>query len=156
MSGRSDQQNVPDHVSNLPISPEEQQNDIRFVDTNRTGETHNDSTGDYLISVLSGILLRSDKFGDTDCVYKSQGRGLLSIARLSLDGQMSMSFDLKKHLPDFLPSQILTQEVEEFAVDHERWRDCPSMNIVIMIVGSRGESWSTKNIHIFEIGITTR
>jgi sterol 3beta-glucosyltransferase len=50
-----------------------------------------------------------------------------------------MSFDLKKYLPDFLPSQILTQDVDEFAVDIERWRDCPSMNIVIMIVGSRGE-----------------
>ena len=136
MSGLSDQRNVSDHVLLLPISPEEQQNDIRFVDAN------NDSTGDYLISVLSGILLRSDKFG-ADYVYKSQGRGLLSIARLSLDGQMSMSFDLKKRLPDFLPSQILSQEVEEFAVDHERWRDCPSMNIVIMIVGSRGECSTT-------------
>ena len=50
-----------------------------------------------------------------------------------------MSFDLKKYLPDFLPSQILTQDIDEFAVDQERWRDCPSMNIVIMIVGSRGE-----------------
>jgi sterol 3beta-glucosyltransferase len=69
----------------------------------------------------------------------SQGPGLLSIAKLSLESQISMSFDLKKYLPDFLPSQILTQEVDEFAVDHERWRDCPSMNIVIMIVGSRGE-----------------
>ena len=68
----------------------------------------------------------------------SQGPGLLSIAKLSLDGQISMSFDLKKYLPDFLPSQI-TQDVEEFGVDHERWRDCPSMNIVVMIVGSRGE-----------------
>ena len=71
----------------------------------------------------------------------SQGPGLLSIAKLSLDGQISMSFDLKKYLPDFLPSQI-TQDVEEFGVDHERWRDCPSMNIVIMIVGSRGEQFS--------------
>lgn len=69
----------------------------------------------------------------------SQGPGLLSIAKLSLDGQISMSFNLKKYIPDFLPSQILTQDVDEFAVDHERWRDCPSMNIVIMIVGSRGE-----------------
>lgn len=81
-----------------------------------------------------------------DCAqHTSQGVGLLSIAKLSLDGQISMSFDLKKYLPDLLPSQILTQEVDEFAVDHERWRDYPSMNIVIMIVGSRGEcSWSQK------------
>ena len=71
--------------------------------------------------------------------YMSQGPGLLSIAKLSLDGQISMSFDLKKYLPDFLPSQFTQDAIEEFAVDHERWRDCPSMNVVIMIVGSRGE-----------------
>jgi hypothetical protein len=51
MPGLSDQlhtQDVPDHVSNL-ISPdsEEQENDIRYV------ETHDDSTstGDYHITV---------------------------------------------------------------------------------------------------------
>ena len=92
-----------------------------------------------IIVLLSGILLCSDKIGADCAQYTSQGPGLLSIAKLSLDGQVSLSFDLKKYLPDFLPSQILKQEVEEFAVDHERWRDCPSMNIVIMIVGSRGE-----------------
>lgn len=95
------------------------------------------------LRVITHILLSrnlcSDKFRADYAQYMSQGPGLLSIAKLSLDGQISMSFDLKKYLPDFLPSQILTQEVVEFAVDHERWRDCPSMNIVIMIVGSRGE-----------------
>lgn len=29
-------------------------------------------------------------------------------------------------------------DVEEFAVDKNEWNACPSMNIVIMIVGSRG------------------
>ena len=81
----------------------------------------------------------SDKFRSDYAQHVSQEPDLLSIAKLSLDGQISMSFDLKKYLPDFLPSQNLTQEVGEFAVDHERWRDCPSLNIVIMIVGSRGE-----------------
>ena len=92
-----------------------------------------------IILLLSGNLLCPDKIVADYAQYMSQGPGLLSIAKLSLDGQISMSFNLKKYLPDFHPSQIFTQEVEEFAVDHERWRDCPSMNIVIMIVGSRGE-----------------
>lgn len=124
LSVKTDQlhmQDVPDHVLLLPtpISPEDQQKDILYVDANQTEETHDRST-DY-------------------AQYTSQGTGLLSIAKLNLDGQISMSFDLKKYVPDFLPSQILTQQVDEFAVDHERWRDCPNMNIVIMIVGSRGD-----------------
>jgi sterol 3beta-glucosyltransferase len=94
------------------------------------------------VSTLSGnmVVLSSGKIGADYSQYTSLGEGLLSIAKLTLDGQISTSFDLKKYLPDFLPSQILTQEVDEFAVDHERWRDCPNMNIVIMIVGSRGKS----------------
>ena len=88
--------------------------------------------------LLSGYLVLI-KIGADYAQYTSQGKGLLSIARLSLDGQISMSLDLKKILPDFLPSQILTQEVDEFAVDRAGWKDCPNMNIVIMIVGSRGK-----------------
>ena len=30
------------------------------------------------------------------------------------------------------------QDVEEFAVDEKGWNMCPKMNIVVMIVGSRG------------------
>jgi len=130
-------QDVPDNVLLLPtpISPEEQQTDILYIDANRTEEHHDQSIGEYHITLGRG---RPKKLGADYAEYTSQGKGLLSIAKLSLDGQISMSLDLKRYLPDFLPSQFLTQDVDEFAVDHERWKDCPRMNIVIMIVGSRG------------------
>lgn len=133
-------QDVPDHVLLLPtpISPEEQQEDVLYVDTNQTGDNHDESIGEYYITTVwkPGCA----EFWADYTQYTSLGEGLLSIAKLSLDGQISISFDLKKYLPDFLPSQILTQEVDEFAVDREGWKDCPNMNIVIMIVGSRGKS----------------
>jgi len=44
--------------------------------------------------------------------------------------------DLKQKLPD-LPKDY-AKPVEEFALDEQTWRDVPQMNIVIMIVGSRG------------------
>lgn len=47
-----------------------------------------------------------------------------------------ISLDLKERLPD-LPENH-AREVKEFGVD-EKWQDYPPMNIVIMIVGSRGE-----------------
>ena len=134
-------QDVPDDILLLPtpISPEDQPKGVLYVDANQTEGTHDDFTGDCLL--LSRSLVCSDKIGADYAQYTSQGKGLLSIARLSLEGQITLSFDLKKYLPDFLPDQILTQQVDEFAVDRERWGDCPSMNIVIMIVGSRGECY---------------
>ena len=48
-----------------------------------------------------------------------------------------ISLDLKRKLPD-LPEDY-AKEVNEFAVDARAWRDVPCLNIVIMIVGSRGE-----------------
>lgn len=48
-----------------------------------------------------------------------------------------VSLDLKQKLPD-LPKDY-AKEVNEFAVDAQAWQDVPRLNIVIMIVGSRGE-----------------
>lgn len=70
--------------------------------------------------------------------YISTGKGLESFARVTEDGRIVVSLDLKKHLP-YLPKEH-AQDVQEFAIDETEWKDYPSMNIVIMIVGSRGMS----------------
>lgn len=68
--------------------------------------------------------------------YKSSGKGLASAARVTADGRIVVSLDLKKKLPDLPPDYA--QDIQEFAVDKTQWKDYPPMNIVIMIVGSRG------------------
>ncbi|KAF8890234.1 glycosyltransferase family 1 protein [Mucidula mucida] len=67
------------------------------------------------------------------------GRGLSSSANITPDGTISVKLDLKHKLPD-LPEEH-AQEVKEFAVEEDEleWRRFPSLNIVIMIVGSRGD-----------------
>jgi hypothetical protein len=55
--------------------------------------------------------------------------------QLHSDGRINVSLALKRGLPD-LPNNHALQ-VDEFATDLN-WKDCPQMNIVIMIVGSRG------------------
>ncbi|KAJ6500720.1 UDP-Glycosyltransferase/glycogen phosphorylase [Mycena sanguinolenta] len=70
--------------------------------------------------------------------YKSTGKGLSSMARVLPDGRIVISLDLKQQLPD-LPAEGRAQDIEEFAVDKTQWRKYPSLNIVIMIVGSRGD-----------------
>jgi sterol 3beta-glucosyltransferase len=70
--------------------------------------------------------------------YKAAGKGLASFARVSDDGRIIISLDLKQKLPD-LPKDY-AKPVKEFAFDEKTWRDVPRMNIVIMIVGSRGTS----------------
>ncbi|PPQ82369.1 hypothetical protein CVT25_008330 [Psilocybe cyanescens] len=69
--------------------------------------------------------------------YVSQGKGLDSVASVSPDGRISLLFDFKDKLPE-LP-KIQSRNTEEFAVDTKEWRECPNMNIVIMVVGSRGD-----------------
>ncbi|KAF8061758.1 UDP-Glycosyltransferase/glycogen phosphorylase [Lyophyllum atratum] len=69
--------------------------------------------------------------------WKSTGKGLNSIARVTEDGRIVISLDLAQKLPD-LPKDY-ARDVEEFAVDKTEWKQYPSMNIVIMIVGSRGD-----------------
>lgn len=78
----------------------------------------------------------SDEYEDYG-EFVSSGKGLESLATIGPDGQISLTFDLKQHLPD-LPTDH-AREVKEFAIDQTKWRDYPSMNIVIMIVGSRGD-----------------
>jgi sterol 3beta-glucosyltransferase len=68
--------------------------------------------------------------------YRAAGKGLSSFARVGDDGRIIISLDLKQNLPD-LPEDY-AKTVEEFALDEKTWRDVPRMNIVIMIVGSRG------------------
>jgi len=46
-------------------------------------------------------------------------------------------FDLKKGAAEIPCEDDNATPVKEFAVD-SMWTDCPTMNIVIMIVGSRG------------------
>ena len=61
--------------------------------------------------------------------------GLESIASIKQDGRISVKFDLKQGTAEIPHDHA--EPVKEFAVD-SKWRDCPSINIVIMIVGSRG------------------
>lgn len=68
--------------------------------------------------------------------WQSTGKGLSSSAQVTQDGRIAVSLDLKHTLPD-LPKDY-NQHIEEFAVDTQ-WKQNPGMNIVIMIVGSRGD-----------------
>ncbi|KAJ7144963.1 UDP-Glycosyltransferase/glycogen phosphorylase [Mycena crocata] len=69
--------------------------------------------------------------------YISTGKGLASTARVLPDGRIVISLDLKQKLPDLPEGHA--QDVQEFAVDKTDWRKYPSLSIVIMIVGSRGD-----------------
>ncbi|KAG6918563.1 hypothetical protein DXG01_013362 [Tephrocybe rancida] len=69
--------------------------------------------------------------------WKSMGKGLNSVARVTDDGRIVISLDLAQKLPD-LPKDY-ARDVKEFAVDETEWKQYPSLNIVIMIVGSRGD-----------------
>ncbi|KAK0458622.1 UDP-Glycosyltransferase/glycogen phosphorylase [Desarmillaria tabescens] len=80
-----------------------------------------------------------DVHADTDISYgryTAAGKGLRSSAFITPDGRISVSLDLKHKLPE-LPEDHASG-VKEFAVDRE-WTKFPKMNIVIMIVGSRGD-----------------
>jgi sterol 3beta-glucosyltransferase len=88
--------------------------------------------------------------------YASSGKGLHSSARITEDGRITVALDLKQALPD-LPSGY-ANSVREFAVDPQlktapeetrpgleiegvrEGGKIPRLNVVIMIVGSRG--WS--------------
>jgi sterol 3beta-glucosyltransferase len=91
--------------------------------------------------------------------YATSGKGLASSARITDDGRILVSLDLKKALPD-LPKDY-ANPVREFAIDPTLQKHLsgiieapdireagkiPIMNIVIMIVGSRGmwSLWSCK------------
>ena len=126
---------VDDDVPVLPanITTSEEQNamyvDVKEEDLDLSNASISESPYPYWFT-------SSEKYQDYG-EYVSLGKGLESLATIGPDGQISLTFDLKQHLPD-LPTDH-AREVEEFAVDQTQWRDYPSMNIVIMIVGSRGD-----------------
>ncbi|KAI5118322.1 hypothetical protein M0805_006605 [Coniferiporia weirii] len=81
-------------------------------------------------------LLKTERFVDY-AQYKASGAGLASAVHITDDGRINISLDLKQDLPDLPPSYA--KEVQEFATDDVGFRSPPWMNIVIMIVGSRGD-----------------
>ena len=90
-----------------------------------------------LLRYLSGHIPCSyNKSKDFAQSYISEGQGLNSVGNVSPDGRISIHLDLEKGTPDMHNDHA--HDVEEFAVDKNEWNACPQMNIVIMIVGSRG------------------
>lgn len=90
---------------------------------------------------MKNSLYRLNELTLTSCIdytkFNASGEGLSSTANLSDDGRISINFNLKKSLPD-LPKDY-AKDVHEFATDSTNYRSPPCMNIVIMIVGSRGQ-----------------
>ncbi|KAG7453099.1 uncharacterized protein BT62DRAFT_1070779, partial [Guyanagaster necrorhizus] len=68
--------------------------------------------------------------------YIAAGKRLRSSAFITPDGRISVSLNLNRKHPE-LPEDHAPY-VKEFAVDRE-WTRFPKMNILIMIVGSRGD-----------------
>ena len=96
--------------------------------------------------------------------YALSGRGLDSSARITEDGRITVTLDLKQALPD-LPSGY-ANDVQEFAIDPqfkakteetpfgleiegltERGK-IPRLSIVLMIVGSRGQSFDSTQMNL--------
>jgi hypothetical protein len=77
-------------------------------------------------------------FGIDYAEYTSLGKGLNSSARVTDDGRIVISLNLKKALPDLAQDWVKDVHVEEYAVDETTYTDAPRLNVVIMIVGSRG------------------
>ncbi|WRT69975.1 uncharacterized protein IL334_006966 [Kwoniella shivajii] len=69
--------------------------------------------------------------------FTSDGPGLDSKAILDEMGMINISVNLKKPLPD-LPKDY-ARPVKEYAIDTRKGVKCPPLNIVIFIVGSRGD-----------------
>jgi hypothetical protein len=66
----------------------------------------------------------------------SNGPGLDSEAELDENGMINVSLKVKGALPA-IPN-LLPTSIEEFGVERNTGQDIPPLNIVIMIVGSRG------------------
>ncbi|KAH7911918.1 glycosyltransferase family 1 protein [Hygrophoropsis aurantiaca] len=122
-----------DKSNNLPLRMREQIGDrteSQLVDSKSNLKTNEEDN-----SVDIGSIRMDPNIEYAE--YQASGQGLSSSARISDDGRIIISLDLKKKLPD-IPLDY-AREVREFAVDDKTWKDVPSMNIVIMIVGSRGD-----------------
>ncbi|GHJ85209.1 hypothetical protein NliqN6_1611 [Naganishia liquefaciens] len=68
---------------------------------------------------------------------ETSGPGLQSKAELKGDGTIGVTLDAKTEIPDLPPDYALP--VQEYGIDSSRPLRVPSLNIVIMIVGSRGD-----------------
>lgn len=58
------------------------------------------------------------------------------------EGMINVWVDLKQQLENlpYTPADTAQGEVREAGVDKEGYQNCPPLNIVIFIVGSRGRS----------------
>jgi sterol 3beta-glucosyltransferase len=63
---------------------------------------------------------------------------LKSHATIDEEGMINVWVDLQKHLTN-MPFDDDTKDHKERGVDQEGFDKCPPLNIVIFIVGSRGE-----------------
>lgn len=72
--------------------------------------------------------------------FTKEGPGLSSRASMTDEGMINIWVDLKEKIPDL--HKDYAREVKEFATDPAGGADCPPLNIVIFIVGSRGMSGS--------------
>lgn len=74
-------------------------------------------------------------------MYSSDGRGLESLARISRDGTIDLQLKFKKDLKNLrLPPHVLSEESQlQLYGPEEQPPTCPPLNIVIMLVGSRGD-----------------
>ncbi len=77
------------------------------------------------------------KSGSEYSTYKTDGQGLASSANIEEDGRISIRLDLANHLHDLPKDYALP--VREYATDPSTSAKTPALNIVIMIVGSRGD-----------------
>jgi hypothetical protein len=61
------------------------------------------------------------------------------------EGMINVWVDLQKQLASMTHGQDEVKDLKERSIDHEGYDKCPPLNIVIFIVGSRGEQSSTSS-----------
>lgn len=74
--------------------------------------------------------------------FTSSGPGLSTQASLDDTGKINVSLRFQKALPDLTPDYAAS--VQEYAVDNRQNVDVPILNVVIFIVGSRGEQFHVR------------
>ena len=65
---------------------------------------------------------------------------LKSHATMDEEGMINVWVDLQKHLESMTYGKEDVKDLKERGIDQEGYDKCPPLNIVIFIVGSRGES----------------
>ncbi|KAG8808953.1 hypothetical protein FRC17_003685, partial [Serendipita sp. 399] len=152
--------------TNTPRGSLDSRRDVRDYMEESSSEAEDDTTQVSGISSLDprvkGVLAQEEAKAETSGVSKAKlrdyvsfataGKGLTSSARITDDGRILVTLDLKKALPD-LPKDY-ANPVREFAIDPALTRHLegiveppqvrkggriPKMSIVIMVVGSRGD-----------------